>query len=49
MIAKDGIYRRMRDKKARDSVTMALNPLKGSATGDVTARADLVVGVTPED
>jgi protocatechuate 3,4-dioxygenase beta subunit len=44
----DGIYRSIRDPKARESVTVDFAPLPGSAVGEVTARFDIVMGFTPE-
>ncbi len=45
--AKDGIYRRLGDAAKR--VTLDFNPLKGSEAGELTARWDIVIGLTPED
>ena len=45
---RDGIYRSIRDPKARESVTVDFAPLPGSAVGEVTARFDIVMGFTPE-
>jgi protocatechuate 3,4-dioxygenase beta subunit len=43
----DGIYRSIRDKKARESVTVDFKPIKDSKTGELEARFDIVLGVTP--
>jgi len=45
---RDGIYRSIRDPKARELVTVDFAPLPGSAVGEVTARFDIVMGFTPE-
>jgi protocatechuate 3,4-dioxygenase beta subunit len=45
---RDFIYRSIRDAKARDAVTVAFTPLKESKIGELTAKFDLVLGVTPE-
>jgi protocatechuate 3,4-dioxygenase beta subunit len=44
---KDGIFMSIKDEKVRDSITVDFVPLKGSKTGEVTARFDIVVGLTP--
>jgi protocatechuate 3,4-dioxygenase beta subunit len=45
---RDGIYRGIRDPKARESVTVDFAPLEGSRIGELTARFDVVLGFTPE-
>ena len=45
---KDGIYRGIRDTKARESVTAEFAPLPGSKIGELAARVDVVLGFTPE-
>ncbi len=45
--AKDGIYMGIKDLKQRESVTIDFAPLKSSKIGELTARFDLVLGVTP--
>ena len=45
---RDGIYSRIRDKKARESITIDFKPIKESKTGELEARFDIVLGVTPE-
>lgn len=45
---RDGIYRGIRDPKARESVTIDFAPLDGSRIGELTARFDIVLGLTPE-
>lgn len=44
---RDGIYRSLGDQK--DLVTVAFDPLPGSATGELLAKLDVVIGATPED
>jgi len=45
---KDGIWRSVRDPKARDAITVDFTPIKGSRTGDLGAKFDIVMGFTPE-
>ncbi len=45
---RDGIYRSVRDAKARDSITVDFAPIKESKIGELAARFDIVLGVTPE-
>jgi protocatechuate 3,4-dioxygenase beta subunit len=44
---RDGVYRGIRDKVARESVTVDFKPLKDTKTGELEARFDIVLGVTP--
>ncbi len=46
---RDGIYRGLRDPKARESVTVDFKPLKDSKIGELVAKFDIVLGVTPGD
>lgn len=46
--ARDFIYTDIRDARQRDAVTIAFAPLPGSRTGELTARFDIVLGMTPE-
>lgn len=43
----DGIYRSIRDPKARDSVTIDFSPLPDSKIGELSAKFDVVLGATP--
>jgi protocatechuate 3,4-dioxygenase beta subunit len=43
---KDGIWKGIRDPKARDAVTVAFDPVKDSKAGELAARFDIVLGVT---
>ena len=45
---RDGIFRAIRDVKARDAVLVAFTPVKESRIGELAARFDIVLGVTPE-
>jgi protocatechuate 3,4-dioxygenase beta subunit len=45
---RDGVYRGIRDPKARDAVTIDFAPLQGSKIGEVAARFNIVLGMTPE-
>jgi len=44
----DGILRSIRDAKARESVIVDFAPVKGSRIGELAARFDVVLGITPE-
>ena len=46
---RDGILRRLGDAAQRESVLADFRPLEGSRIGELTARFDVVLGVTPED
>ena len=43
-----GIWRSVRDPKARDSITVDFTPIKESRIGEVAAKFDIVLGYTPE-
>jgi protocatechuate 3,4-dioxygenase beta subunit len=43
---KDGIWRGIRDSKARDAVTIDFAPVKGSKIGELAAKFDVVLGLT---
>jgi protocatechuate 3,4-dioxygenase beta subunit len=45
---KDGIWKRITDPKQRENVTVDFAPLKGSKTGELAAKWDVVLGLTPE-
>ena len=45
---KDFILKRVKNQKARNSLIIPFVPLKGSKTGEVTARFNIVLGWTPE-
>ncbi len=44
---RDGIWRSLRDEKARAALTVAFAPLPGAKAGELAAKFDLVLGVTP--
>jgi protocatechuate 3,4-dioxygenase beta subunit len=45
---RDGIWRNIKDEKQRAAITVDFAPLKGSRVGELAAKFDLVLGVTPE-
>jgi protocatechuate 3,4-dioxygenase beta subunit len=45
---KDGIYKEIKDPKARASVTVDFAPIKASRIGELAAKFDIVMGFTPE-
>jgi protocatechuate 3,4-dioxygenase beta subunit len=45
---RDGIFRDIKDAKAREAVLVDFAPLKGSRIGELTARFDIILGFTPE-
>ena len=45
---RDHIFRRIRDPKVRESVMADFLPLPGSRIGELAARFDIVMGLTPE-
>src|SRR5262249_44518727 len=46
--ARDGILRSIRNDKARESVIVDFAPVQGSRIGELAARFDIVLGMTPE-
>jgi protocatechuate 3,4-dioxygenase beta subunit len=46
--ARDGIYRSIRDPKQSAAVTIPFDLLSGSKIGELVARFDIVLGLTPE-
>jgi protocatechuate 3,4-dioxygenase beta subunit len=44
---RDGILRGIRDERARESVIVDFAPIKGSKIGELAAKFDIVLGVTP--
>jgi protocatechuate 3,4-dioxygenase beta subunit len=46
--AKDGILNAIKDQKVRDALIVDFAPLPGSKSGELVARFDIVVGLTPE-
>ena len=45
---RDGVFRGIRDAKARDAVLVDFAPVKGSKAGELAAKFDIVLGFTPE-
>ena len=45
---RDGIWKRLEEGKVRDSVTVDFAPIAGSKAGELAAKFDLILGVTPE-
>jgi protocatechuate 3,4-dioxygenase beta subunit len=45
---RDGVWRGIRDRKQRDSVTIDFSPLPGSKAGELAAKFDIVMGYTPQ-
>jgi len=45
---RDGVLRGIRDAKARESVLVDFAPIKESKIGELSAKFDIVLGVTPE-
>jgi len=45
---RDGIYRSIKDPKARGAVTIDFAPIHGSRLDELAARFDIVMGFTPE-
>ena len=46
--AQDGVWKELKAGRERDSVTVKFTPLKGGKAGELAAKFDLVLGVTPE-
>jgi protocatechuate 3,4-dioxygenase beta subunit len=44
---RDGVYRGIKDPKARQSVTIDFAAIKGSTAGELAAKFDIVMGLTP--
>lgn len=44
---KDGVYKDIKDPKARQAVTIPFQPIKNSRAGELAARFDIVMGLTP--
>ena len=46
---RDFVFKRLDDKQAREAVTVDFVPIKGSRIGELAAKFDIVLGVTPEE
>jgi protocatechuate 3,4-dioxygenase beta subunit len=44
-----GVFRGIRDRKAQEAVLVDFAPVKGSRIGELAAKFDIVLGITPED
>ncbi len=47
--ARDMLFARVRDEEARNSLLVDFQPIKNSKLGELNARRDIVIGLTPED
>lgn len=45
---KDGLWKSIRDEKQRDNCTVDFAPLPGAKAGELSAKFEIVLGVTPE-
>ena len=45
---RDGILNRIRDQRQRESVLIDFKPMEESRTGELTAKFDIVLGLTPD-
>ncbi len=45
---RDGVWRGIGDAQARESVTVDFAPIQGAKAGELAAKFDIVLGVTPE-
>lgn len=45
---RDGVYRNIKDVKARDSVSVDFRPIEKSKIGELAARFDVILGFTPD-
>lgn len=46
--ARDGVWKGIRDPRQREAVTLDFAPIPGSRVGELSARWDLVLGLTPD-
>jgi protocatechuate 3,4-dioxygenase beta subunit len=46
---RDGVLRGIRDERQLESIMVDFKPLKGSKLGELTAKFDVVLGLTPEE
>ena len=46
---RDGVFRHIREERARESVLVNFKPMKGSKLGELDARFDIILGVTPHE
>jgi protocatechuate 3,4-dioxygenase beta subunit len=46
---RDGVLRGIRDERQLESIMVDFKPLKGSELGELTAKFDIVLGLTPAE
>jgi protocatechuate 3,4-dioxygenase, beta subunit len=46
---RDGVFRHIRDEKARELVLVDFKPLKGSKAGELEAHFNIIMGTTPRE
>jgi protocatechuate 3,4-dioxygenase beta subunit len=46
---RDFVFQRLPDQKARDALSVDFTPIKGSKIGELAAKFDIVLGVTPQE
>lgn len=46
--ARDGILNSIRDPKAKENILVAFDPMPNSKIGELAARFDIILGITPE-
>ena len=49
MNAKDRLFQQAKTKDAKETLLVDFIPLKGSRTGELTAKFNIVLGITQED
>ncbi len=49
MNEQDFLFLREKDPKARETLLVDFNPLEGSGTGELHAKFDIVLGMTPDE
>ena len=49
MNEKDGLFRQAKTREARETLLVDFKPLKGSKTGELKAKFDIVLGLTPDE
>jgi protocatechuate 3,4-dioxygenase beta subunit len=45
----DFILNKIKDPRIKESLLVPFTPVKGSKTGEVSAKFDIVLGITPQD
>lgn len=49
MNARDGLFREAKTKTARETLLVDFNPMKKSKTGELRAKFDIILGLTPNE